>query len=251
MAPRRQRHVVHEVQFTGWPNSGSKWRRSEGQTVPRGRVTMLTVAAFRASAKALARPIPDPPPLTKTTFLPASRSWPASLLASAPTEIRDPRNPSRRSASLGFAGKPPEHRTHRRHSCVAGRQRHRPQDPRPTGEHQLEAAAGLWNNTSTEMSPAPSSRTTPTSISDRHRVRHSVTVTTTSSARIKDHGRTLHLRPPLTTAVTRVIAALGSRLCLSDRAADCLFWLDSSRAPSFARRAARVLAALRAPPQTS
>jgi hypothetical protein len=45
------------------------------------------------------------------------------------------------------------------------------------------------------MSPAPSSRTTPTPISHRHRVRHCITVTTTSSARIKDQGRTLHLRP--------------------------------------------------------
>jgi hypothetical protein len=40
-----------------------------------------------------------------------------------------PRNPSRRSASLGSAGKPPEHRTDRRHSRVAGRPRHRPQRP--------------------------------------------------------------------------------------------------------------------------
>ena len=57
------------------------------------------------------------------------------------------------------------------------------------------------NNASTEMSPAPSSRTTPTSINDSHRVRHSITVTTTSSARIGHLGEGSVFARPLATAV--------------------------------------------------
>jgi hypothetical protein len=70
-----------------------------------------------------------------------------------------------------------------------------PQDPRPTGGQQPEAAADLWKQHLDRDVAAPSSRTTPTSINDSHRVRHSITVTTTCSARIKHHGRTLRLRP--------------------------------------------------------
>jgi hypothetical protein len=73
------------------------------------------------------------------------------------------------------------------------------------------------NNTSTEMLPAPSSRTTPTSISDRHRIRHSATVTTAPSARIKHHGRTLHLRPAASDRSHQAHNSFGRRLCLSDR----------------------------------
>jgi hypothetical protein len=69
------------------------------------------------------------------------------------------------------------------------------------------------NKTSTEMSPAPSSRTTPTSMNDSHRVRHAITVTTTSSARIKHHRRTLRLRPAASDR-SQGHNSLSRRLCL-------------------------------------
>jgi hypothetical protein len=149
----------------------------------------------------------------------------AQHVADLAGQIRDLGNPSRRSASLGSAGKPPEHRTHRRHSRVAGRPRHRA--PKTHGQPEgtnSRLPRTYANNTSTEISPAPSSRTTPTSISRRHRVRHSVTVTTTSSARIKYHRRTVHLRPAASDRNHQGHNSLGRRLCLSNRAADRRFW---------------------------
>ena len=63
------------------------------------------------------------------------------------------------------------------------------------------------------MSPATPSSTTPTSISDSHRVRHTVTVTTTSSARIKHHGRALRLHPAASDR-SQGHNSLSRRLCL-------------------------------------
>ena len=63
------------------------------------------------------------------------------------------------------------------------------------------------------MSPATPSSTTPTSISDPHRVRHTVTVTTTSSARIKHHGRALRLHPAASDR-SQGHNSLSRRLCL-------------------------------------
>jgi hypothetical protein len=80
------------------------------------------------------------------------------------------------------------------------------------------------NNTSTELSPAPSSRTTPTPINDSRRAKHSSMVTATSSVRIKHHGRTLHLRPAASDRNQGDITLAGG-FVWSDGAADCRFWL--------------------------
>jgi hypothetical protein len=124
---------------------------------------------------------------------------------------------------------------------VAGRPRRRPQDPRPTGGTNPKLSRPSANNTSTELSPAPSSRTTPTPINDSRRARHSSMVTATSSVRIKHHGRTLHLRPAASDR-NQGDNTLADGFVWSDRAADCRFWLFEIMAARFAagRRAACV-----------
>ena len=85
-----------------------------------------------------ALPTPEAGPLPWLPHVPhAIQDYPAwgNYLAKRATRRRPrrpdsrPRNPSRRSAGLGSTGKPPEHRTERRHSRVAGRPRHRPTRP--------------------------------------------------------------------------------------------------------------------------
>jgi hypothetical protein len=92
-----------------------------------------------------------------------------------------------------------------------------PQDPRPTGGTQLQAAADLWkqhldrdvaraiepHNSNLDQREAP-----------RKALRHGYDIQRPYQ-KIRAE-RSIFARP-LATAVTRVITALGRRLCLSDR----------------------------------
>jgi hypothetical protein len=101
-----------------------------------------------------ALPTPEAGPLPWLPHVPHTiQDYPAwgNYLAKRATRRRPrrpdsrPRNPSRRSAGLGSSGKPPEHRTERRHSRVAGRPRHRPTS-RPCGACPRCAAGRAASN---------------------------------------------------------------------------------------------------------
>lgn len=81
VAPRPQRHVVHGVSSLAGRTRGRRGGGRRADCPARWRDDVDQVLPSRSSAKALARPIPDPPPVTRTTF-PSSVPLMARLLSS-------------------------------------------------------------------------------------------------------------------------------------------------------------------------